>query len=227
MFPSVQVFDEALGGGERLGKSLLEILQPELCDQRLGRYPSSRAALVTSARKGGIAARTSFSTTFRSEAAFDVSLPKVHEVSARLHFACAPQVRFGHGDAVKQILPRENSPGRDDLIELERKGVSRALELLRQQEQRRIESVPRPSRLFAGGATIEVFEGEAFDDRARVCVSAEGGHILSRFAEISLSSAASVSVELISELSSTPMRMRQLNVGCFGGGTGLPSLLAG
>ena len=36
----------------------------------------------------------------------------------------------------------------------------------------------------------------------------------------------SVSVELITELSS-PMRMRQLNVGCFGGGTGLPSLLGG
>ena len=74
------------------GKPFSKLSSSSCVTSAFGGCPSRRAAFVTSARNGGIAAETSCATALPIAGRLDVSLAQVQDVAARLHLAGAPQV---------------------------------------------------------------------------------------------------------------------------------------
>src|SRR5262249_44821521 len=140
---------------------------------------------------------------------------------------------------------------RADCGELERKGVDGSLELARGQDDRRCKTAVVPGR-GAGSARAQVLFSQRLDDRhcphrlVRGVVT-----VIVRRLTVALQPVGQQRHEARSEHSAqlaleyresrkhsvilannqlrifAPMNMRTLTIGCFGGGTGLPSLLGG
>src|SRR5262249_31562459 len=144
--------------------------------------------------------------------------------------------------------PVQHSIGRQDGAELGGEGVERSLEIIGDDNQRHGKMSTPPGR-HPPRACLEGAEGQLTHDDQRVCPGARrnradrlatveddrgqsqredgpevGDERLERSAHLFILRAPR---NPASRVESRAMRFRDLNVGCFGGGTGLPSLLGG
>jgi uncharacterized cofD-like protein len=177
---------------------------------------------------------------------FEKAFAQMNEMAFRLRLARAAQIGGRDDEAGERILPTDQHVVRDDACVLERKCVERALQFLPREQERHGEIVPMPA-VAEGQARGEVGELQAVDDRAGVkgsvnVVSAVGDE----GPKPSPEHAFEVAREHIERSPLDPrevrhrriivvcggraadiMDLRTFNIGCFGGGTGLPSLLGG
>ena len=137
-----------------------------------GEMPVESCGVCDKRAKGRDRGNHEFVHRFSIAGRFDISLAKVHDVAARLNFARAPKIRFRHGHAFKEIRTENDAPRRNDLAELEWKGIARPRELRFEEKQRRVEAELFPC-LVQGGTAIEVADCQALDDGAGVRVAAE------------------------------------------------------
>ena len=177
----------------------------------------------------------------------EIPLAQVQQVAAGFHFAGMPEVDRVHTQAHKRVSADNDRVVGDDGAELERERVERPAELAGGDQEGRGQPaiVPAcgPGRTAAEVVGCQhVNEGERRDWRrpyaARVAVDHQRLHTRAEhFAKLTLERSNSLGNlhEPIVRRKLAPgrgtrinfMRLRELNVGCFGGGTGLPSLLGG
>jgi uncharacterized cofD-like protein len=173
----------------------------------------------------------------RARPRFEKSLPQVKEMAARLQLTGLAQVPAIDLQAGEGIHARHDHVIRDDGAEFEGKRVERPRELLRGNDERRRETVLVP-RLDAIRAGAQVLDRQTLDKdecrrgRNRVAV---GRRVHDEGLQARAEQARQVAHERVDRVGNvhacncrmSVMRLRELNVGCFGGGTGLPSLLGG
>ena len=99
-------------------------------------------------------------------ARFEIALPQVQQVAARLHFDGAPQVGGVDAQRRKRAAARDDDVIGEDRAEFERKRVERLRELARRQEERRREAGVVP-RLHARRRRAQVVARHRLDDRQR------------------------------------------------------------
>lgn len=167
---------------------------------------------------------------------FDESLADVEQQAARLDLARAPQICRVDPEPAERIPSGHHRVRCEDGAEFEREGVKQSLELLRADEQRCRQAAFLPRRNFRrarpeiGGRQV-LHQGER--GRARVpgglrVVDHDGFKARAEdFVQLAVEGPNGVRDVHESIVEWGPMRLRELNVGCFGGGTGLPSVLGG
>ena len=172
-------------------------------------------------------------------------------MAARLYFARAPEIGRFHLRALERVPAGHDRVLGENRAELERERVERILELVRREQQRRRESGvvpfdPRAGRRRADRRPSASRRSPSCESMrcvrvaAAVCAGRPRGapYVTSdcrRPPKISRRSRSSARTESGSVMPNIVrdtcrirvMRLRRLNVGCFGGGTGLPSLLGG
>jgi len=166
---------------------------------------------------------------------------EVYQVALGLELAAAPNVHLGDRDPVERILPKNGDVSGDDLSVFERKHVERARELLALEEQRHGETplIPAPRER---NARRQVVERQPLDQRdaADFCFFISRQSVGADRVEPIAEDPAEVGGQRLERCADgrgerrrghqsiiDAMRLRTLNVGCFGGGTVLPSLLGG
>src|SRR4051812_33780112 len=184
-------------------------------------------------------------------AGFEKPFAQVQQMAARLEFDRAAHVGGIDSERSERILSGDDDVVGENRAELERERVERLRELARAKKQRRREAgvVPRVDACRGGAQIVarhrfhhcqgsrrrrgtvpvrvvrmmRVGRGRARAiDRQRLQPAAENAtEIALERANRFRNHAAILRVEC------SHMRLRQLNIGCFGGGTGLPSLLGG
>ena len=176
-------------------------------------------------------------------AGFEKAFAQMDQVALRLQLAGrAARSAVRHRQAVERVVAEDDDVVRDDLAVFEREDVERAHELVALEEQRHRQPARSPSAADSGTqaarsskasrstrAMLRISASSRPRRRRRRRPSAAGcrrsgagrGQRLERRARAGESVAEAIKLLLIA------MRLRTLNVGCFGGGTGLPSLLGG
>src|SRR5688500_19794061 len=152
MGPSVDIVDEPFGRSKGFRKTFLEILQVELCHQGLrGDAVEARGVRDESSERRDGGSNESFHS-LRVAACFDIALAQVNDVTPRLDFARAAQIRFRNADPLEHIRANYQASRGNDLAELERKGIERARELWLDKKQGDVEPELLPFRIERGTA---------------------------------------------------------------------------
>ena len=156
-------------------------------------------------------------------------------MTPRLHLARLAEVRGVDAESGERIGAGDDRVVGEDRAELERKRVERSLEFVRGHEQRRTESGIVP-RVHLPDARAQIVGRQAVDDRQR------RRPVVARNRRVHDQRTKPIAEDRSQDRDRAPeprrecpcancrmckMRLRELNVGCFGGGTGLPSLLGG
>lgn len=175
MRPLIDVLDESFGSPQRFRETFFEIVETELCDERLWRDAIQPRSARDKRPERRNRSSHEFIRGFSIAGGLDVSLAKMHDVTARLNLARAAKFRFWHGYAFKEICSENHVPRRNDFAELQWEGITRARKLRFKEKERRVETELCPFPVQSGTA-IEVAECEALDYGAGVGVAAERRH---------------------------------------------------
>ena len=188
-----------------------------------------------------------FGQRVAAAARLEVPLPEVEQVASGLALAGEPEVGGVDAQAVEHVGARHDDMAGRHIAELQRKRVQRGRELVGGPHDRRGEAGVVPGAR-EGATGVEVGRVDALHDderrrRARRTATREQDErpepAAEHVDEVALERANGFGNGHVRVLyrdgvrAALPactmrrMRLRELNVGCFGGGTGLPSLLGG
>lgn len=171
---------------------------------------------------------------------FEKALAQMHEMALGLRFTRPAQVGWRDRDVGEGVVAADEQVVRDDARVLERKGVERSAQFTWRQQQRDREMMAVPG-VGQREARREIVELQIVDDRARMnrtirvmaAVRYERSQSVSEHTfqvareHIERSTLTRREVRHRRIIVGGTMHLRTFNIGCFGGGTGLPSLLGG
>src|SRR5687768_4323685 len=172
MAPPIDVVDNPFGCPKRFRKFFFEVVEIQLCDQRLRRDAfESRDVLDECAkwrnRRGDeICDRLAFTRRL------DVALAEMQDMTAGLHLTGAPQLLLRYRDVREQIRSRDDAARCDDFGQFEREGIERATQFAFDDEQWYVEAGFGPLQRMRSAA-IEILDRDILDDGARVRSVAE------------------------------------------------------
>src|SRR5690242_659506 len=123
VLPRVDVFDDPFRRAQRFGKTFFEILEIELGHQRFRRNAFEARDVLHQRAKRRYRGRHELRDRLAVCAGLDVSLAKVYDMAARLHFTRAPQFLLRHENLGEEVYPGDEAASGHDFAELERERV--------------------------------------------------------------------------------------------------------